>query len=305
MLVGRAGAVNPWREKKIILLSKLWQSGDSYRSAKRGEAMTDWDDAYANGKYIAGAEEYPPRWAEKAEGLRDRLAADGRCRVDIAYGDDDREKYDLFLPDGVPSGLVVYIHGGYWRAFDKSSWSHLAAGSLERGYAVAMPSYSLCPDVRISQITRQIVVAVEAAARQVAGAVHLVGHSAGGHLVTRMVCDNIGWKNQTQSRIQRVVSISGVHDLRPLLHTEMNDDFGMDMAEAESESPVLCTKSVPAAVTTWVGANERPAFVEQSQLLANAWTGVDIVIDADKHHFDVIDGLEDADSPLTKVLLAG
>jgi arylformamidase len=49
-------------------------------------------------------------------------------------------------------GLVVFVHGGYWKAFDKSVWSHLASGPLAHGYAVAVPSYTLCPDNSISEL---------------------------------------------------------------------------------------------------------------------------------------------------------
>ena len=64
-----------------------------------------------------------------------------------------RNRFDLFLPEDTPKGLVVFVHGGYWVRFDKSYWSHLANGSVEHGYAVAMPSYTLCPQTRISGIT--------------------------------------------------------------------------------------------------------------------------------------------------------
>ena len=90
-------------------------------------------------------------------------------------------------PEGRPKGLVVFVHGGFWKALDKSFWSHLARGSVESGYAVAMPSYTLCPTVRISEITREIAAAVERAAAMVEGPLFLTGHSAGGHLVTRMI----------------------------------------------------------------------------------------------------------------------
>ena len=125
------------------------------------------DDAYANGAYIAGAEGYPPRWAAAAQAFRDGLRA--RAEIRLRYGDGDREVYDLFRP-AVPShGTVIFVHGGYWRAFDKSSWSHLAAGPLARGWAVAMPSYTLCPDIRISGITRQIASAVSEIASRTSG----------------------------------------------------------------------------------------------------------------------------------------
>lgn len=121
------------------------------------------DDAYANGAYIAGAADYPPRWQTQAAAFRAGLG--DRARLDLRYGPGDRHRFDLFTPTGAaPRGTVIFIHGGYWRAFDKSSWSHLAAGPLARGWAVAMPSYDLCPQVRIDRITLQIRDAVQAVA---------------------------------------------------------------------------------------------------------------------------------------------
>ena len=36
----------------------------------------------------------------------------------------------LDLPEGAPRGLAIFVHGGYWMAFGRESWSHLAAGAL-------------------------------------------------------------------------------------------------------------------------------------------------------------------------------
>ena len=87
----------------------------------------------------------------------------------------------------MPKGLVVFIHGGYWLRFDKSFWSHLATGAVEFGYAVAMPTYTLCPEIRISGIVGEIGAAIGKAAGLVDGPIFLTGHSAGGHLASRMV----------------------------------------------------------------------------------------------------------------------
>ncbi|MBM3648677.1 MAG: alpha/beta hydrolase, partial [Alphaproteobacteria bacterium] len=108
--------------------------------------LVDWDDAYANVTHIPGAERFPPAWSAAATAFRERLGASGRARLDLGYGAAPRQRLDLFLPATEPIGLIVFVHGGYWRAFDRSSWSHLAAGATERGWAVAMPSYTLCPE---------------------------------------------------------------------------------------------------------------------------------------------------------------
>jgi acetyl esterase/lipase len=267
----------------------------------------DWDDAYNNRDHIDRAAEFPPRWARQAQEFRQRMAT--RAQLDIAYGVSERERFDLFLPGGMAQGLVIFIHGGYWRAFGKSDWSHLAAGPLERGWAVAMPGYTLCPRIRISGITRQIGAAIAAAARELGGPIRLAGHSAGGHLVTRMLCRDAPLPKAVTSRIVSVLSISGVHDLRPLMHTAINDDLMLDRAEAAAESPALLEPRPGVPVTCWVGAAERPEFRRQNALLANIWTSSSVatreVEEPDRHHFNVIDGLTRPDSPLTEALLVG
>ncbi|TNF88678.1 MAG: hypothetical protein EP300_07295, partial [Gammaproteobacteria bacterium] len=201
--------------------------------------IEDWDDAYANGAHIEGAADYPAKWAEAAARFRQVMSADGLAELDISYGQSERQSFDMFRARGEIRGLMVFVHGGYWRAFDKSSWSHLAAGATQSGWAVAMPSYDLAPTVSISQITSQIGAAITRAASLIDGPLRLSGHSAGGHLVTRMICRDGPLTPEISSRIERVVSISGLHDLRPLLNTAMNQDFRMDAAEAAAESAAL------------------------------------------------------------------
>ena len=164
-----------------------------------------------------------------------------------------------------------------------------------------MPSYDLCPAVRIADITQQIAQAITTAAAMVAGPVVLSGHSAGGHLVARMLQPGL-LPDAVAARLQHVMPISPVADLRPLLRTSMNNDFRLDEAGAIAESPVLLDHRLPVPVTVWVGAKERPVFLDQARLLAEAW-GCAHVVDKGKHHFDVIDALADPESGMVQHLL--
>jgi arylformamidase len=256
------------------------------------------DDAYANAAHIEGAEAYPPRWQAEAQAFRDDLG--DRAELGLRYGDGDRQKFDLFHPQGAAEGAVVFIHGGYWLKFDRSFWSHLAAGVLARGWAVAMPSYDLCPTVTIATITRQIAQAVQALARRVPGPISVTGHSAGGHLSARML-DPVLIPADVADRYNAVVPISPLSDLRPLLKTSMNADFGMNLQEAEAESPIFMQDRHSAKIAVWVGAEERPAFLDQARWLSETW-GVEEVVVPDRHHFDVIDALVDPDSRLVRLL---
>lgn len=257
----------------------------------------DLSRAYNNGDFIPDSTGFPPRWAQDAQAYRDEL---GARYQEVVYGDHPRLKLDLFQPEGTPKGLMVWIHGGYWKALDKSYWSHFARGAVERGWAVAMPSYVLAPEARLSEMTQQVATSITTASKLVAGPIVVSGHSAGGHLSARMACtdQNHDWT----ARLTRVVPMSPLADLHPIMQTDMNEVLHIDSAEAGVESPALLAKHAHVDCTVWVGAQERPVFLYQARLLSEEWN-CSWHADPGTHHFDVIDAMRDADSPVTNALV--
>ena len=81
-------------------------------------------------------------------------------------------------------------------------------------------------------MTLQVARAIEAAARRVRGPVHLVGRSPRAHLVARMLCEDAPLRESLRRRIVHVLSVSGLHNLRPLLLTKMNEVLNLDEAKA-------------------------------------------------------------------------
>ena len=255
------------------------------------------DIAHANGAFIPGGEAFWPRWQAQAAAFR--AAMGPRARLDLPYGAAERQRFDLFLPEGGAKGLLVFVHGGYWIESDRKGWSHLAAGAVARGWACAMPSYTLAPAVRIAAMTTEITQAVLAASAMIPGPVVVTGHSAGGHLSARMGCADIDLP-----AVVRVVPIAPVADLEPLLDTAMNDKLRLDAAEVAAESPTRLSLRAGVQAHVWVGGQERPLFLWQARLLSERW-GCGWTVDPGRHHFDVIDGLEDASSPLIQACLNG
>lgn len=264
--------------------------------------VKDWDDEFANMAHVEGSSLLPAKWAEQAAEYREQLDQQS-LQLDIRYGDEERERLDIVLPTGPIAGLVVFVHGGYWMRLDKSYWTNFAEGARARGWAVCFPSYTLTPEVRIPQITTQIAAAIQVAAHQVEGPIRLAGHSAGGHLVTRMLCQDSLLSQQVQQRIEHVLSISGVHDLRPLLYTKMNDTLKLTNQDAARESPALLKPIGSTPLTTWVGGGERPEFIRQATLMSMIWDGLNTqtgcVVDGAHNHFTVIEDLKRANSALT------
>jgi acetyl esterase/lipase len=260
----------------------------------QGMDQATLDDAYANRDYIPDADAFPPRWADLAAAFRAEHPPER-----IAYAERPGAVLDLFLPDDPPTGLLAFIHGGYWRAFGPSDWSHFAVGGLARGHAVAMIGYPLAPIARIAEITHLVSRALDTAAGRMSGPVRVTGHSAGGHLAARLVIADAA--PACRDRIATSVPISPVADLRPLVPQTMNDDLRLDAAEAETESPILGQPIYGPRIAVHVGGDERPSFLWQAEQLASAWNAPLRVAEG-RHHFDVIDALTDADSDLMRDL---
>lgn len=255
------------------------------------------DDAFANAPYIPNADSYLARWPEAAAVFRAQLGA--RAEADVPYGPSARQAFDHFRFDGRARGTLIFVHGGYWLRFGKSDWSHLARGAMELGWDAAHLGYDLCPQVGISDITRQIAAGVMAVAARTEGPLALAGHSAGGHLVARILVPDM-LPPDVLIRIKAVAPISPLTDLRPFLETSMNADLRLTLADAEAESPVLQPRPVPL-VHLWVGADERPVFLDQCRALSLTW-GVPKTIVPGRHHFDVIDALTDPHSDMMQFL---
>lgn len=259
----------------------------------------DWDDAFDARKRIEDVDSIFERNAEAAERFRAEQLRGGHALLGLPYGAHVRERVDLFRP-AQPKGLIVYVHGGYWHMFDRTDWSPLAGGALARGWAVALPGYTLCPEGSVPHIVRQVARAVEHVAGLVPGPIRLVGHSAGGQVATRLVAERSPLVPAVLERIEAAISISGVHDLAPLLLTTMNETLRLDETTALAESPARLEPAGERPVTAWVGGDERPEFLRQAALLAERW-GAELVIQPDRHHFDVLDPLEKGGPLLDRV----
>jgi len=254
-------------------------------------------------------------WLDRYPVLSAATRARHRHRTDLRYGSAPKETLDLFLPETSPQGTFVFIHGGYWRALDKADFHFVAEPMLAQGLAVAVANYDLCPAVSIARIVdecRRMMVWIATEGPRhgaVAGNVVVGGHSAGGHLAAMMFATDWDALGLAQEPFVGGVTLSGVHDLKPLVLASMNVDLRLTNAEAARVSPVNQASLTQAPLLVAVGGAETSEFIRQSQLQWDAWPdncrpAAGPLILAGKHHFSVVADYADPESELTRATLA-
>ncbi len=252
-----------------------------------------------------------------AEGAR--LAKESRDAFrpvrDLRYGPNAGEVLDLFVPARPARGTLVFIHGGYWRAQSKDDYSFVAAPMLAKNIACAVLDYDLAPKVSVGTIVEECRRAMLWIAREGArhganpGCVVVAGHSAGGHLAAMMVATDWTSFGLERPPLTGALSLSGVHDLTPLLHFSYNADIRLDAAQAAALSPAFMPPRSDVPLMVACGGAETSEFLRQSQLMWDAWPrhrlpAAGPLFIPGKHHFDVVLEHAHADSALTRELLA-
>jgi len=242
------------------------------------------------------------------DAARYRAARSGKSEIGLRYGEHPRQTIDLFFPDS-PNGkrpLIAFIHGGYWRAFDPTMFSHFARGMNERGYAVALPGYRLSPEVALADIVDDVRAAILHLNRRFDAPFVAAGHSAGGHLTAATVATDWSALGAPAGLVRRGLAVSGLFDLEPLVQTSINTDLKLDTEAALAMSPTFW--ALPSGITleAWVGGAESSEFLRQSRLVAVRWSAAGATARAtiipDANHFTAPMPLADPKSAMVAAL---
>jgi arylformamidase len=274
-----------------------------------------FDRAALNAQYSprASVPETPEilrRWREHGTAHQPKRSAE------LAYGADHSHRVDLYMPDGVDRPpLHVFLHGGYWQALDKRDNAHLTRELVDRGVAVAVPNYTLCPPGTVGDIVVECRQAIAHLTREAgehgydASRLSVSGHSAGGHLAAMMAATV--WPmvdpDLPHDLVKGTVAISGLFDLEPLRHTGINAALGLTRYNAQELSPILCDPISRGPFIAAVGGAESDEFKRQSEAFTKRWsargTPIRYMEVPDRNHFTVVEALADPDSPLFEAAL--
>ena len=272
----------------------------------------EWfDRMYNNRALVPDFAEHLQRWADESKHAREH----SNGLFDLSYGEGLNETLDIFTTSSAKAPVLVFLHGGYWRALDKSDHSFIAPALTKEGVCVVVPNYALCPAVSIKDIVMQMVKALTWVWRYIShwggdpGRIHVAGHSAGGHLAAMMMaCEWSRYaKDLPPDLVKSALAISGLFELESVRRSPMlQADLRLDDAQAVQCSPAWMPAPLHGALLSVVGALESEEFLRHNALIRQSWGEQRVPLYQelpDLHHFSILSALSQSDHRLHQMAL--
>ncbi|QYK43673.1 MAG: alpha/beta hydrolase [Paracoccaceae bacterium] len=220
------------------------------------------------------------------------------------------ELMDLFgAGPGHRRPVVMFIHGGYWRALSRQESAFMAPMLAARGIATAVPDYTLAPAATLTEIVRQMRAALAFLWHRAddlgidRDRIVVAGSSAGGHLAAALAMP--GWQARfglPPGAVHGALPVSGLFELAPLAASHVQDWMHLTPRELADLSPMRHVAGTARSHVAVAGV-ETPGFHRQSLAYARA-LGAPLLTVPGRNHFDVILDLTRPDTDLSRALLA-
>jgi acetyl esterase/lipase len=154
---------------------------------------------------------------------------------DLAYGDDPRQKLDIYIAKGTPpkAPVVVFFYGGTWETGSKHDYLFVAQALAARGAVVVVSDYRLYPQVTFPAFIDDGAAATAWTFRHIAdyggdpNAVFVAGHSAGAYIAIMLALDADYLKADgvSTARLAGAIGISGPYDFLPIERPDVKAIF--------------------------------------------------------------------------------
>jgi acetyl esterase/lipase len=144
----------------------------------------------------------------------------------IAYGDDPRQKFDIYVPDGLsaPAPVIVFFYGGSWQSGRRQDYKAFGQAMVSKGIITVIADYRLYPQVTYPAFVQDGAAAFDLVRRTIASyggdpkRIFLAGHSAGGYIAVMLASDPQFLKQAGSdiSQVAGVIGMAGPYDFLPL-----------------------------------------------------------------------------------------
>ena len=254
-------------------------------------------------------EERTAAYADASAATRARL----ECTLDVRYGPGEKETLDIFPAVDPDAPVHLFIHGGYWRAMDKSNYSFIADAFHPAGAVTVLVNYDLCPTVTLDTIVAQTMRSIAWTFRNIAeyggdpNRLYVSGNSAGGHLTAMALAHDWEAEGLPGDIIKGAIPVTGVFDCEPVPDITVNELVRLDRETARRLSPLRNPPRRALPVLVAVGGAEPRLWIGMSKDYAALCRehGLECeYMELPGHdHFDVARAVGDAESPLARAML--
>lgn len=247
-------------------------------------------------------------------------------RWDVFYTEeqDPLQSADVYWNNGSKNAKVlVFVHGGGWLSGDKEQYREMASNLAENGITVVLINYRLSPLVKFPSHIEDVSSAINwtySFINKYNGDkenIYLMGHSAGGHLITLLLCDEkyLERHKMVPSDIAGAITISGVFEIKPqeggatkkYLGLVFGDDETIwEGASCKNHIDTTTKNKVPPFMVSW-GKEENKLVVGESLNIINEFKDNEIkfqpFIFNSKNHYSFKDDLTVSNSGFYKELM--
>ncbi|MGG5822293.1 alpha/beta hydrolase [Falsiroseomonas sp. HW251] len=259
-------------------------------------SQAERDAAYNNAAAVACS----AQWTTERDAAAAAFRTAHPARLDLRYGEADREAWDLFPGPRRDAPCLVFIHGGYWQRNRREDFAHYAEGALAMGWSVAFNGYSLAPEASLTRIAWQVQAALDWLSAHgpehgIGGPIVASGWSAGGHLAALAL---------EHPAVTAGLAISGIFELAPIRDTYLNAALKLSDEEIAELSPMR-RPVVHKPLAIAYGSAELPELCRQSRdfhaLRSAAHAPGPLVPVPGADHFQVLEALRVPDGSLLRV----
>jgi len=248
-------------------------------------------------------------------------------RHDIAYGDDERQKLDVYLPTtGAATGrpLLLFVHGGGFVRGDRRDRANIGWRFARAGYVTVVPSYRLGPAHRWPAGAQDVAAAwAWAHANAVplgadSARIHVGGESAGAaHVAAATLIRRLRPAGVPAPR--SALLISGVYNVQleklarrqfgiPSPDPRNEAYFGSDFARYPAMSTVENVDVEPfPLLVTWAELDPPQMQVQAGELFARLTTqhgfDADVAVIRNHNHLSQLEAVNTVDDVLSQTLL--
>lgn len=267
------------------------------------------DKAYDQRVWAPNAQEVIARYASDSAAARQKYPPKTE-----RYGESEAEALDIFAPAGAKDlPVMVFIHGGAWRALTKSDASAPAPTFVENGCIYVALDFAVIPKVRLPEMAAQCRRALLWLHKNVARfggdpeKIFVSGHSSGGHLCGVMLTTDWEALGGPKNLLKGGVALSGMFELHPVMLSGRSSYVKISQEELAALSAMRHLDRIACNAIVAFGDKESPEFQRQSNEFATALAGMGrltrkIVLPG-RNHFVVPEELNDAKTELSQAVL--